>query len=107
MKAIKKNQVIALAILIAFVTTSFQLPESWASQQPAKLSELGVQSNLPLEVSRIQIPKEIGRVEEFFKGSTSQTIFILQDAHAIPKAQRNLQKLIEHLQNQYGVALTG
>ncbi len=107
MKVIKKNQIIALAILIAFITTNFQLPESWAAQQPAAVSGLNLKASLPLEVSRIQIPKEMGRIEEFFKGNTSQTVLILQDAHAIPEAQRNLQKLIERFQNQYGVAITG
>ncbi len=32
-------------------------------------------------------------------------VILIQDAHAIPDAQRNIQKLIEHFQKEYGVGL--
>ncbi|HXV28296.1 MAG TPA: hypothetical protein VD913_04950, partial [bacterium] len=35
----------------------------------------------------------------------SPLVILIQDAHAIPEAQRHIQRLIEHFQSQYGVHL--
>ncbi|MSR78099.1 MAG: HPr family phosphocarrier protein, partial [Candidatus Omnitrophica bacterium] len=52
--------------------------------------------------SRLSIPKDLGNFQEFHPG-TSPAIFLIQDAHEIPEAQRNIEKLIEYLSTEYGV----
>jgi len=53
----------------------------------------------------VSVPKEIGSIKEKFEGEDDKVVFIIQDAHAIPDAQRSIQKLIEYSQKKYGVGL--
>ena len=61
--------------------------------------------NKPVNLLDLSIPKEIGSIKETFKGQDEKVVFVIQDAHEIPDAQRNIQKLINFLQTQYGVRL--
>jgi len=51
----------------------------------------------------MRVPEKIGRIEEVFQGKGEEAVLLIQDAHAIPDAQRNIQKLIEFFQTEYGV----
>jgi len=88
-------------------------------------------SNSFTDLSRLQVPAEIGTIEEVFQGRGQETrdkrqktrnkgqtnlhaprpsspapfVVLIQDAHAIPDAQRNIQKLIEYFQKEYGAGL--
>lgn len=53
----------------------------------------------------VSIPKDMGSVKEKFEGQNEKTVFIIQDAHEIPDAQRSIQKLIDFLQTKYGIGL--
>lgn|GEM_PF-3812133 len=55
----------------------------------------------------VSIPEDIGTLKEKFEGRDGRIVFILQDAHAIPDAQRNIQKIIDYVQREYGVDLVG
>ena len=56
----------------------------------------------PLEVS---IPEDIASIKETFKGRNEKIVFIIQDAHSVPDAQRNIQRLLDLVQKKYGVRL--
>lgn len=60
-----------------------------------------------VKVMHVSIPEEIGTLKEKFEGRDGRMVFILQDAHAIPDAQRNIQKIIDYVQREYGVELIG
>ena len=65
--------------------------------------EVQFDSSLPQVVTEIQVPSEIGRIQDVFQGDSKQTVLIIQDAHAIAEAQRNIEKLILHFEKEYGV----
>lgn len=90
----------ALGVLTTFLLTSRSTPPAYAQKNlPAPpLSKI-----IPTDLSQIRIPEKIGRVQEFFKGAKDQTVVLIQDAHAVPEAQRSIQKLIEYFQNEYGI----
>ena len=64
-----------------------------------------------LKMEQIRIPKEFGSIQEYYQAPAgSPAVILIQDAHAIPDAQRNIQKLIDQFQKQYGlnhIALEG
>ena len=64
-----------------------------------------LQENFPEDVSAIQLPADLGKIEESFKGTDPRLVILVQDAHAIPDAQRSIQKIIEHFQNTNGLKL--
>jgi len=111
-------RVIALFILIAFITTNAFVLPAFAIPEQAHPSLKGT---VPISFP-IHVPPEIGKIEEVFQASSPRlqaageclkpaacslqpVVILIQDAHAIPDAQRNIQKLIEHFQKQYGVGL--
>lgn len=53
-------------------------------------------------VSR-SIPKELGRVEESFRGSTDKTVVFIQDAHDSLEAQENIAKIIDRMVEKEGI----
>lgn len=93
---------IAFLINIIFLLTNIGVP--YPSNAVALAEKSSVQA-LPLDPAQINIPPEIGKVESAFRGKEDKFIILIQDAHAIPDAQRSIQKLIGHFQNQYGVGL--
>lgn len=58
-----------------------------------------------LGLNQLEIPSRIGKAENISKGTNGKTVILIQDAHAIPDAQTNIQKLIDHFQKHYGVSL--
>ena len=60
-----------------------------------------------LKLEKIILPAELGKIEETFQGKADEVVILIQDAHTIPEAQRNIQKLISHFQKEYGVGLVG
>jgi phosphoenolpyruvate-protein kinase (PTS system EI component)/SAM-dependent methyltransferase len=62
-----------------------------------------VQAAQPLEIQNIQVPPEIGSVQEFYRGKVPRVVFLVQDAHAIPDAQGHIRDLIRYFRNTYGV----
>jgi preprotein translocase subunit SecA len=57
----------------------------------------------PLEPASIEVPDQIGKIEDRYRGANGQTVILIQDAHAVPDAQRNIHKLIDYFRTQYGV----
>ncbi|HXV27766.1 MAG TPA: hypothetical protein VD913_02255, partial [bacterium] len=79
----------------------------WA-QFPSKLDIQDtriVQKAIPRDLSSIFVPSEIGKIQDIFQGQAGKVVILVQDAHSIPDAQRNIQKLITHFQKEYGIGL--
>ncbi|MCB9800236.1 MAG: hypothetical protein H6757_05715 [Candidatus Omnitrophica bacterium] len=107
MKFISKflKKVIASMITVTMclqANTAYGLPETSSGA-----SSLSFEN--PFSLFDVTVPEAIGRIKEKFEGPdrNGETLFIIQDAHAIPDAQRSIQKLIEHTQSAYGVRLVG
>jgi len=97
------KRAIALSVLIAFaVTNTITSPALAAPKSQAPISS---PKPLPIDLNEIQVPIDIGSVHETFQGTEPETVILIQDAHAIPDAQRNIQKVINHFQTEYGVRL--
>lgn len=61
---------------------------------------------IPSDLNSIQIPEQFGKIKDSFLGKNGKTVVIIQDAHAIPGAQRSIQAIINYFQTKYGVELT-
>ncbi len=92
-------------VLIAFIATNSSFSAYGASS--ASPSSSAAPPALLAGVKSVTIPGEIGKIQESFQGKGDSVVVLIQDAHAIPDAQRNIQKLIEHFQKQYGLNLIG
>lgn len=53
----------------------------------------------------LRLPASIGRVEEIFSADKTQTpsVYLIQDAHAVYDAQKNIAQIIHHLREHSGV----
>src|SRR5438094_253717 len=91
----------AAGVLVCFLTTNHFTAPAFASAAPAANQIEAI----PVDLSIIKVPAEIGKIEEVYKGKNPMTVILVQDAHSIPDAQRNIQNLIEHLQKNYHVNL--
>lgn len=60
-----------------------------------------------LNISDIEIPPEIGTPEDFFYGKSSKVFLLIADAHSIPDAQQNIQRLIHFFQKKYSFNVVG
>ncbi|MBP9865911.1 MAG: hypothetical protein KBC91_05875, partial [Candidatus Omnitrophica bacterium] len=96
------QKVISAALVVVMgVTTVYT--------QPAKASSSGGEalpnvSALPkLDPFKLEIPDVLGKVEEAYSDQSPKTVVLIQDAHAIEDAQKNIQKLIAYFQEEYGV----
>ncbi|MBI4431287.1 MAG: hypothetical protein HY587_06220 [Candidatus Omnitrophica bacterium] len=55
--------------------------------------------------SSIQIPENLGKVEETFRGSSDQLVIYIQDAHTNYSAQRNIAAIVDKFVADYGIRL--
>lgn len=88
---------IALITLISGVISPLPAEAELVSNFPFQKS--------PIDIRKIRVPEKIGRIQETHQGSTEQTVILIQDAHGIPDAQKNIAKLIEYFQSHYGINL--
>lgn len=96
---------------IAFVSALFFLLESAASshQLLANSSPVVLEKSTKgqLHLSTFTIPTDIATIQEKFQGSSSESVIIIQDAHDIPEAQKNIFQTIRQLLDQYEIELVG
>ncbi len=112
--------------LLAFPSQSSSQSGSLTSPQGGyDTSLLASASATSGKAQELVIPPELGKIDEISFANRraegggrraqqitlssiphppSDFVFLIQDAHSIPDAQRSLEKLVEHLQGQYGVA---
>ncbi|GEM_PF-1428123 len=83
-----------------FSLTSNALAQAVSIHAPTDISSETITLN------QIKIPADLGSIHAQFSASKKNPfIFLIQDAHAIFDAQKNIQKLIDYLQTQYGINL--
>jgi len=97
------RRIISISVLIAFTATNHFIFPSGAEASTTPTKGARARTHLPSALSQIEISSDIGVIADTYQGTSPHTVILLQDAHAIPDAQRNIQKLIHHFQNQYGV----
>ncbi|MBN1687848.1 MAG: hypothetical protein JW893_01975 [Candidatus Omnitrophica bacterium] len=98
------KSVALIVVMTFFVTNHLSLPV-YASGNLLPLADKKLEKSIPFEISKIEIPEKIGEVLERYQGQNDQTVVLIQDAHAIPEAQLNIQRLIGYFQETYGVDL--
>ncbi len=93
-------RVVAFCLVFIYTLTNHVLPPVQAQtiNFPTSFS-----FGLPENLSSVQTPEELGKVQEYFKGRGDRSVILIQDAHAIPDAQKNVHKLITYFQEKYGV----
>lgn len=102
-KVLKKAS--AVATLAAFILTNhFNGPLYAAAAVPVSSEQI---ENNFRDIRETALPESIGKVQETFQGIGNRAVILVQDAHAIPSAQRNIEKIIGHYQKNYGVRHIG
>lgn len=94
----------AVFVCAAFISTSVYLPKARA--ESPTMPVVGYRS-LADDLTAIALPKEIGKIQETYRGTSDKIVVLIQDAHSIPDAQRSIRSAIDHFQTQYGVSLVG
>ena len=55
-------------------------------------------------IDQFTIPGHLGTIQEkSFIPDAESLVILIQDAHAVPDAQKSIQKLIEYIQTEYGI----
>ncbi len=78
------------------------------SETPAE--NVPVPKNFPKALAKVQVPEEQAEVQEAFQGVGNRVVILVKDIHAVAEAQRNIQKVIDFFQREYGldqIALEG
>ncbi len=99
-----KKIIAAFTVGTFLLTNQSALPLYAATNVPATPA---LTTEFPKDITVLSLPKSLGKIEDTFQGSTDKTVVIVQDAHAIPDAQKSIEKIIEHFQKNYGVNLVG
>ena len=95
----------AVICVLAMLVTGWTAPAVCA-QPPI----LDTAPGFPADLAQLEIPETLGTLEEAFLTGGDRTVILIQDAHAVPDAQKNIHKLIAFFQKEYGadsVALEG
>lgn len=88
-------------LLIVFFLVSSKNPTAQA------VNPVIPNQSLPLS-ENFDLPKDIGTITESFKGDEKKPIvFLIQDAHAVPEAQRSIEKISNYLKIQAGIEWMG
>lgn len=106
MQMLIKNSQIFIRKLSSFCLLVFFTATSFASPSYAVINERmpNIKSNAKVfSPLTVRVPESIGKIQESFRGANEKTIILIQDAHGIPDAQRNIAKLIEYFQSEYGI----
>ncbi|MFZ5801872.1 MAG: hypothetical protein ACOY3K_02000 [Candidatus Omnitrophota bacterium] len=96
-------------VIFLAMNMSFSVPAASADGTPARVGRSGYGAvELFKElgaVEKIRIPEEMGTVESVYRGKSGKTVLLVQDAHSVPEAQKQIQRLIGYFQKYYGLRL--
>ena len=88
----------------------FEELEVWKRSSRLAVSVLEATDSMKLYALRdqmarccISIPSNIGKLEAVHETGSREVVILLQDAHSIPKAQRNIRNLIDFFQQSHGL----
>ena len=111
----------AISLSVAFIffcTDILAFPSRASANQEVQNIERQPAISDPFLLAGFVIPPDIGTITEEFRVESLalkekkalhtqdpklRTVILIQDAHSVPDAQRSLEKLIEYLQQKYGV----
>lgn len=96
----KWKRAAAFFTCVSFLITSVNTPLLHAEE---KASPPAVSASFPSEISAVRIPLSAAAEEDFYQGEKGKTVILVQDAHAVPDAQKNIRRLIEFFQKEYGL----
>ena len=94
----------AVFVCAAFLMTAISVPQAKAEGSTASVMAY---RSLADDLTAIALPKEIGKIQEIYRGTSDKIVVLIQDAHSIPDAQQSIRSAINHFQTQYGVTLVG
>lgn len=94
-----KKKYFSCALLLTFLCPYFS-----ANSLASPIKILNPQG-MSFDFSKLALPESVGKVEEVFQGTNGRTVILIQDAHAILDAQRNIQKAIDYFQQNHAVKL--
>jgi len=97
------QRIIAGAVILSFLMTIHMAPPVYAFPAPEISPQNDPSAAFPQELSQLEIPEDFGSVESAYRAGGEKTVILIQDAHAIPDAQRSIQKLIQHFEGRYGI----
>ncbi|MFA7001880.1 MAG: hypothetical protein WC352_07030, partial [Candidatus Omnitrophota bacterium] len=97
----------ALFLAVTLVIGYPFLPPASAAEIRAGSGAQASRAVFPDDPAKVAVPETMGEVSQLFKGTSPQTVILVQDAHAIADAQANIQSLIEYFEKEYGLGLIG
>lgn len=98
-----KYRLLAFFVLITFTSTN-----QFSTSAIASPSQSFVNSKeLSEDLNSIKLPVGMGKIQEVYKGKAREAVIVVQDAHAVPDAQKSIQKIIGYFQNEYGLSFIG
>ncbi len=61
-------------------------------------------ARVALSLDTVRVPEELGKIEEAHSAQDPGSfVTLIQDAHALPDAQKKIEALLEHFQKGYGI----
>ena len=69
------------------------------------LVEEALSQTLPKDLAKLDLPAELGAIQEIYQGRSGRAVFYVQDAHTVYEAQKSIERTIDHLQKRYGLRL--
>ncbi|MCB9799174.1 MAG: hypothetical protein H6757_00265 [Candidatus Omnitrophica bacterium] len=102
MKQKSFQKIIATLTAVTFIFTSHVTAPALAQTPVLEMSLPGTFAD---DFSQVELPESMGVVEEAYLKGRDRTVILIQDAHSVPGAQRNIQKLIRYFGREYGIGL--
>jgi len=97
-----RSWVAGLLVPVFLLTTVFQANPALAAEVPF---EQAAHPAILKSLKTLVLPEAFGRLEDVFEASeNSPKIILIQDAHAVPDAQRSIRHLLLYLQKNYGIS---
>ena len=78
------------------ITNHLTLPAYAAGNVPPASPSL--RQNFDSDLKNVLVPAEMGTVDDFYQGPEKGLVILTQDAHSVPDAQRNIQRIIDYFQ---------
>src|SRR3989338_5848084 len=86
-----------------FLALMLTISDSLAYAASNVASQLSAASNATRPFSTLDIPKELGKIDEVHEGNSGKRIVFIQDSHDSFDAQMNIAKIIKHLVDEQGI----
>ncbi len=91
-------------VLSALLLPVFCLAQIGAGFAQFAETSLSASAPISLQAAAVSIPPELGEIQAVHTGKPGRPLIIhIQDAHAVPDAQRSIQALIQFLEEHYGI----